>query len=128
MTIPDGLITAMRAAPCLQLELPEDSRVALLLEDYDFFVKDIEFFCDRLGALTQARGKDVVADWQARSRNGDVASVVRELLVKHYDPVYLQSMERNFGLYADAHILRPTGLSVAAMETLARKMILAAHS
>ena len=123
VTIPEGLITAMRAAPCLQLELSEDARVALLLEDYDFFVKDIEFFCERLGALTQARGKDVVADWQARSRSGDVASVVRELLVKHYDPVYIESMKRNFDLYGEAQTLRPAGHSVEAMEGLAQEMV-----
>ena len=123
VTIPEGLITAMRAAPCLQLELSEDARVALLLEDYDFFVKDIEFFCERLGALTQARGKDVVADWQARSRSGDVASVVRELLVKHYDPVYIESMKRNFDLYGEAQTLRPAGHSLEAMEGLAQEMV-----
>ena len=123
VTIPEGLITAMRAAPCLQLDLIEDERVALLLEDYDFFVKDIEFFCDRLGALTQARGKDVVTDWQARSRNGDVASVVRELLVNHYDPVYLQSMRRNFAQYAAARVIAPVDRSVNAMQVLATQMV-----
>ncbi len=123
VAIPEGLITAMRSSPCLQIELSEDNRVALLLEDYDFFVQDIEFFCERLAALTQARGKDVVADWQARSRSGDVASVVSELLVKHYDPMYLQSMKRNFDLYGEALTLRPAGHSEAAMETLAREMV-----
>ncbi len=123
VVIPEGLMTAMRSSPCLQIELSEDDRVALLLEDYDFFVQDIEFFCERLAALTQARGKDVVTDWQARSRSGDVASVVRELLVKHYDPVYLQSMKHNFDLYGEALTLRPAGHSEAAMETLAREMV-----
>ena len=123
VTIPEGLITAMRSSPCLQIELSEDDRVALLLEDYHFFVQDIEFFCERLGALTRARGKDVVAHWQARARSGDVASVVRELLVKHYDPVYLQSMKRNFDLYDEALTLRPAGHSVQAMATLAREMV-----
>ena len=93
------------------------------MEDYDFFVKDIEFFCERLDALTQARGKDVVADWQARSRSGDVASVVRELLVKHYDPVYIESMKRNFDLYGEAQTLRPAGHSLEAMEGLAQEMV-----
>ena len=123
VAVPEGLIAAMRSSPCLQLDLPEDERVALLLEDYDFFVKDIEFFCDRLGALTQARGKETVADWQARSRSGDVAAVVRELLVKHYDPVYLQSMRRNFTQYASAPVIAPQGRSVAAMTALARQIL-----
>jgi tRNA 2-selenouridine synthase len=122
VAIPEGLITAMRSAPCLQLQLSEDERVALLLEDYDFFVRDIEFFCDRLGALTQARGKQTVLSWQTRARSGDVASVVRELLVDHYDPVYLQSMQRNFEHYPQADVLRPKDHSVGAMDALAREM------
>ena len=124
VAIPEGLITAMRAAPCLQLDLSEDERVELLLEDYDFFVKDIEFFCDRLDALTQARGKEVVTDWQNRARCGDVASVVRELLVDHYDPVYLQSMKRNFAQYETRKPLAPASRSIGAMELLAQKMLL----
>ena len=125
VAIPEGLITAMRAAPCLQLDLSENERVALLLEDYDFFVKDIEFFCDRLGALTQARGKDVVTDWQTRARSGDLASVVRELLVNHYDPVYLQSMKRNFVQYSAATVIAPDNRSTAAMELLAAQLLAA---
>jgi len=122
VAIPEGLVTAMRSAPCLQLDLPEDERVALLLEDYDFFVRDIEFFCERLEALVQARGKETVKDWQARSRSGDVASVVRELLVKHYDPVYLQSIKRNFDLYPQATVLQPQNRSMEAMQALAQSL------
>ena len=123
VTIPEGLIAVMRRAPCLQIDLVESERVALLLEDYDFFVKDIEFFCERLDALTQARGKETVHAWQARARSGDVASVVQDLLVKHYDPVYLQSMKRNFDQYANAAVLRPLDRSVEAMQTLAQSLI-----
>ncbi len=122
VAVPEGLITAMRASPCLQLHLPEDERVALLLEDYDFFVKDIDFFCERLGALTEARGKITVQDWQARARGGDIASVVRELLVKHYDPGYLQSMQRNFSGHASARVLSPQDRSAAAMSALAQAL------
>ena len=126
VAVPEGLITAMRASTCLQLDLPEAQRVALLLEDYDFFVRDIEFFCDRLGALTEARGKETVHGWQARARRnapGDVAGVVQELLVKHYDPVYLQSMRRNFAQYSTAQVLTPRDHTAEAMADLARAML-----
>ena len=123
VAVPEGLIAAMRASPCLNLLLPEDERVALLLEDYDFFVRDIEFFCDRLAALTEARGKATVQDWQLRARSGNVASVVRELLLRHYDPVYLQSMRRNFAQYESARSLSPDGRSMQAMTALARALL-----
>ena len=123
VAVPEGLIAAMRASPCLQLDLPERERVALLLEDYDFFVRDIEFFCDRLYALTEARGKATVLDWQARARSGDVASVVLELLLDHYDPGYLESMKRNFAQYKSAQSLAPRDHSVQAMNELASSML-----
>ena len=119
VVVPESLMAAMRRSPCLHLQLSQEERVKLLLEDYDFFVRDIEFFCNRLGALAEARGKAVVADWQARSRAGGVAGVVKDLLVLHYDPVYLQSMQRNFTHYAAARPLAPSDHSVAAMQALA---------
>ena len=123
VTVPDGLINAMRSSPCLRVDLPEEERVGLLLEDYDFFVRDIEFFCERLNALTDARGKATVEDWQMRSRCGDVASVVLELLVKHYDPNYLQSMKRNFTQHNAAQGLSPKDRSVQSMAELAKALL-----
>ena len=123
VALPEGLVAAMRASPCLQLDLPEDERVQLLLEDYDFFVQDIEFFCERLGALTEARGRQMVEGWQLRARAGEVAQVVRELLIEHYDPVYLQSMRRNFTQYASAVVVAPQGRSRPALEALAREIV-----
>ncbi|MBE0587008.1 MAG: tRNA 2-selenouridine(34) synthase MnmH, partial [Hydrogenophaga sp.] len=58
--VPDALIDAMRASPCIDLQLSDEERVALLLEDYDFFVQDSAHFCQRLEALTELRGKAVV--------------------------------------------------------------------
>ena len=46
-TVPDALMQAMRASPCLRVDLPDHERVALLLEDYPFFVSDPAFFCQR---------------------------------------------------------------------------------
>ena len=119
LTVPESLIGAMRASPCLKLELPDDERVKLLLEDYAFFVSDPGLFCERLDALVTLRGRDVVEGWQAQVRSGDVEPVVRELLVKHYDPGYAASIERNFRQYGDARAIAPADRSAAAMDALA---------
>lgn len=123
VAVPPALIEAMRAAPCLNLVLPDEERVALLLEDYQHFVCDDAAFCERLGALTELRGKKVVEDWQAAVRAGRTQDVVRELLLSHYDPVYRQSMARNFRQFADAPELRPRDRSLAAMQALAAQML-----
>ena len=96
LRVPEALVERMRESPCLRVELPLDARVALLMEDYDFFVKDVPAFCERLDALRALRGNEVIKGWQEAAKAGRIEDVVRELLVKHYDPVYLQSMQRNF--------------------------------
>ena len=58
--VPDALIDAMRASPCIDLRLSDEERVALLLEDYDFFVKDPVSFLFAPGS----------ADRAARQRGG----------------------------------------------------------
>ncbi|HEY2187359.1 MAG TPA: tRNA 2-selenouridine(34) synthase MnmH [Caldimonas sp.] len=97
LRVAEALIERMRAAPCLWLELPIDARVALLIDEYAFFVTDVDAFCGRLDALRALRGNAVVDAWQERARDGRTAAVVRDLLDAHYDPIYLESMRRNFG-------------------------------
>ncbi|MFC5500007.1 tRNA 2-selenouridine(34) synthase MnmH [Caenimonas terrae] len=123
LAVPQALIEAMRASPCLDLQLPDDERVKLLLEDYAFFVADPELFCERLDALVMLRGKAVVQGWQAQVRAGDVEPVVRELLLQHYDPGYAASIERNFKQYGTAQALVPADRSPAAMDDLARALV-----
>jgi tRNA 2-selenouridine synthase len=108
---------------CLNLVLGDAERVALLMEDYDFFVRDTEAFCARLAALTEIRGKAVVQAWQADVRAGRLRAVVQDLLTGHYDPVYLQSMQRNFRNFARARTLVPADRSVAAMDAVAATLV-----
>ena len=96
LAVPESLILSMRESPCYQLELSDEERVKLLLEDYDFFVKDPALFSKRLDALVAIRGKQVVEDWQALIAAGSMEDVVRDLLKLHYDPTYFASMKRNF--------------------------------
>ena len=123
VAVPQALIAAMRASPCLLLSLPDDERVALLLEDYDFFVNDPALFCERLDALTELRGKAVVRAWQAQVAAGQFKAVVRELLFKHYDPGYAASIQRNFEHYGAAKLIAPSDRSAGAMSELAGHIV-----
>jgi tRNA 2-selenouridine synthase len=123
VAVPDALIERMRASTCLRLELQDDERVALLMEDYDYFVKDQALFRERLEALTELRGKAVVQGWQAQVGAGEFEAVVRELLVKHYDPGYASSIGRNFSRYSDAKRIAAPDRSAAAMAALARELL-----
>ena len=102
LSIPESLMHAMRDSPCFELQLSLDERVALLMEDYPFFVNDPDLFCHRLDALVALRGKAVVEAWKTQVHSGQIDHVVRDLLVLHYDPTYAASMVRNFTQEAKA--------------------------
>lgn len=123
VAVPASLVETMRQSPCLNLVLQDAERVALLLEDYEFFVQDVAHFCERLQVLAEFRGKAVVDAWQASVRAGDIEPVVHDLLTQHYDPSYLQSMRRNFPQFEAAKTIAPDDHSRGAMGLLARKII-----
>jgi len=123
VTIPDSLIAAMRDAPCVRLALSLQGRVQLLMEDYDYFVKDASYFGERLDRLADLKGRAVVEEWKARAQEGQTADVVAELLEKHYDPGYETSTSRNFRQYADAPVLSLSGPDTQAMAQAASTLL-----
>jgi tRNA 2-selenouridine synthase len=123
VAVPATLVERMRAGPCLDLCLPMDQRVALLLEDYDFFVQDRAYFCERLDVLADFRGKVQVQAWKDQVAEGRFEPVVQDLLTQHYDPVYRQSMLRNFSLYPQARAISPSDRSMDAMRQLAQQLL-----
>jgi tRNA 2-selenouridine synthase len=126
LRVPERLVEHMRTAPCIRLKLPLDARVQLLIEDYDFFVRDTAAFCERLDALRTLRGNAVVKAWQADAQAGRTAQVVHALLVNHYDPVYLQSMRRNFAGFEQPVLELAWDGSPASLDAAARQIAAAA--
>ena len=103
VAVPQPLMDAMRESPCIDLQLTDDERVQLLMEDYAFFADDHAQFAERLTLLTELKGKAVVHAWQTQLEQGKVEPVVRDLLIHHYDPTYAKSVARNFVQFAHAH-------------------------
>ncbi|HUP06147.1 MAG TPA: tRNA 2-selenouridine(34) synthase MnmH [Caldimonas sp.] len=120
LRVPATLVTRMRESPCAWVELALERRVDVLLHDYAFFVRDLDAFCARLDALRALRGREVVESWQAAARSGQVRDVVRDLLLVHYDPIYLQSMRRNFaGVAHPSHRVEWNGSEPSMAEAVA---------
>ncbi len=105
LRIPERLLERIRAADCVQVQMPMPARVAFLLEDYAHFVSDTPAFCEKLAALRELRGAAVIERWQVEARAGRTAAVVEELLTQHYDPIYMRSMVRNFVHFDQACLL-----------------------
>ena len=123
VSVPTALVQAMHQSPCLNLQLPDSERVLLLMEDYDDLVRDVAYFCDRLSVLTALRGRAVVEGWQEQARSGQLASVVLDLLHRHYDPTYLQSMQRNFVHFKHSKNIALADRSKKSMADLAREIV-----
>lgn len=123
VVVAPALMAAMRQSPCLNVQLSEHERVALLLEDYAYFVNDPENLCERLEVLIPIRGRASVQRWQALARAGDLAEMVQELLQTHYDPAYAQSIVHNFEQFKNAKNIAPKDGSAGAMIDLASQII-----
>ena len=122
LAVPQSLMDVMRQSPCIDLQLSDDERVKLLLDDYAFFADDLGLFSERLSMLTELKGKNVVNAWQQQLVNGEVEQVVRDLLISHYDPTYAKSVARNFVRYPQATAAPLADRHAASMQALAEKL------
>ena len=84
--------------------------------------RSVPAFCERLDALRALRGNDVVNAWQAAAKSGHIERVVRELLVDHYDPVYLTSMQRNFADFGNALLVEPLNGDAGTLREVASSL------
>ena len=122
VSIPEALVQAMRNSPCIDVQLSDEERVQLLLEDYAFFAQDASLFCQRLQVLTAQKGKAVVSEWQRLVQSGQTEQVVRDLLLSHYDPTYAKSVERNFLQFKQAFTLQLPSRQDHAMQLAAQEL------
>jgi tRNA 2-selenouridine synthase len=123
LAVPQVLMDAMRQSPCIDLQLSDDERVKLLLEDYAFFANDHELFAQRLSLLTALKGNAVVNAWRAQLERAEVEPVVRDLLLHHYDPTYAKSVERNFVHISNAEPAQLADRHSTSMQALAIKLM-----
>ena len=123
LQVPEALLAAMRGSPCIRVELPRASRIALLCEEYAHFLAAPELLAQRLAPLVPLRGKTTVQRWNALAGARDFDTLVGELLDQHYDPIYMQSIERNFPRSAEAIVVAPEGIDEAAYRRAARETI-----
>jgi tRNA 2-selenouridine synthase len=67
-------------------------------------------------------GRARIDAWHEMANSGRMAQLVDELLVDHYDPAYLRSIDRNFVQFADAHVVELADIAAADFEKAARKL------
>jgi tRNA 2-selenouridine synthase len=123
LQVPDALLDAMRAAPCLRVDLSTASRVALLKEEYAHFLADPLLLAQRLAPLVPLHGKATIDRWNAQAQSGEFDALVESLLVEHYDPTYSRAIERNFPNFPRALVAAPEGIDGEAFRRAARALV-----
>jgi len=102
LRVPQALIDAMWASPCLVLEATLAARIVLLKQEYAHFLSEPELLAAQLECLTALHGRETVARWQRAAHEKRWDELVGELLVQHYDPAYTRSTLKHYPQLAAA--------------------------
>lgn len=122
LRVPDAVIEQMRRSPCVSVSLSRPNRVRLLMEDYHHFASDPATLNTQLDCLVKLHGAEKIARWHALANSAMMPELVDELLLDHYDPAYLRSIERNFAQYAQAEVLALDDIGKADFLKAARQL------
>jgi tRNA 2-selenouridine synthase len=122
LQVPDALIAAIRAAPCIRIDASRPARADFLLRDYDYFLTRPVWLIDQLGHLRSLQSNETLAHWTALIEAGEYRTLVESLLEQHYDALYQRSQEKNYRDYGDAPVFAATDLSPASIEQIARQI------
>ncbi len=105
LRVPDAVMEKMRQSPCVSLTLSRPNRVRLLMEDYQHFTDSPATLNTQLDCLVKLHGREKIDGWKAMADDGQMPALVDHLLVDHYDPAYLRSIDRNFIQFDQAEVL-----------------------
>ncbi|OYY93977.1 MAG: tRNA 2-selenouridine(34) synthase MnmH [Hydrogenophilales bacterium 28-61-23] len=120
---PEELLKRMRAATCINLHADIPVRVELLKQEYAHFLIDAESLGQKLDCLTTIQGKEQVENWKVLARSGRWDELVAELLIRHYDPAYTRSLDRNYVGALSAATLELPAADSTTFAHLARQLI-----
>jgi tRNA 2-selenouridine synthase len=123
LQVPEALIAAMRASPCIVLDTSIEARIDLLLQEYRHFVDDPLALGAQLDCLAGLHGREKVAGWKALAQAGAWHEFVRRLLLEHYDPAYRRSSQRNFAQLAEAPRVAVGSADDAGFDAAARALV-----
>lgn len=125
VAIPEPLLLRMRASPVVEIQASHEARLSYLLREYAWLGDDGALLAEKLGTLRELLAKDVLAQWQAWAREGDLQPLLSELLNKHYDPLYKRSQSRDLRALPDAAVVGADDLSTPGIASLAQRILAA---
>ncbi len=119
ITLPPALVAAMHESECLIMETPLSTRVAGLLEDYQYYLDNPELLIAHLQGLHRFHGEKQLTRWTDLIRAGDFATMVGELLNLHYDPSYQRATSKHYAELSTARRILANSLAPVALKQIA---------
>jgi tRNA 2-selenouridine synthase len=123
LQVPEALIARMRAAACVRLETDTETRVTLLLDEYQHFLEDRVVLDAKLDCLVSLHGRERIAGWKELAAQGAWREFVARLLAEHYDAAYRRSSHKNFVRLPDARPVRIASADEAAFSRAAQSLL-----
>ncbi len=123
LQIPEALMAAMRASPCIVLDTRTEARIDLLLGEYRYFVDNPAALETQLECLLGLHGREKIAAWKTLAARGDWRQFVKALLTEHYDPAYRRSSTRNFPQLAHAGKVSLAAADQRSFDAAARALL-----
>ena len=123
LQVPEALIGAMRASPCIVLDTALEARVSLLIDEYRHFVEQPATLEAQLDCLVALHGRERIARWKALAAKRAWREFVAVLLEEHYDPAYRRSSLHNFVHLPQAARVAISSAEAAAFDAAARTLI-----
>lgn len=121
--IPDALMDQIRQGDCVEIKADRSVRVDVLMQEYVHLLSNHDELQHLLGLLTQRYGKEQITKWQQLATEKRYPVLVEELLIKHYDPAYQDSIARNFSQYQNARSLTVPSAEQTSYLDLAQQLL-----
>jgi tRNA 2-selenouridine synthase len=123
LRLPESIYDSMHVGEYIHVDLGLPHRVELLMQEYAHFALNTPLLTKQLNCLAHLHGKNQIADWCVLATNGQLSSLVSELLSKHYDPAYLRSHQRNFAGKKNIIEIKIDGVNMNDFEFAAKRLL-----
>lgn len=94
--IPSALWQMMQAGKCVEIKVPQEARIDLLLQEYEHLSQHRDILKSKLALLKSRHGKKKIQTWFNYIDEGKLRALVADLLTHHYDPSYHRSLSKSY--------------------------------
>ncbi|AUN95037.1 tRNA 2-selenouridine(34) synthase MnmH [Pseudazoarcus pumilus] len=121
--LPEAMIRAMRAAPCVAIEATREARLDFLVRDYAYLGDDVALLQSRIDCLHGLQSNETIERWKALAAEHALPELFAELVDLHYDPLYRRSQNHNYVHFADARRIETDDLGPQGIAAVARQIV-----